>query len=59
MRRPRGPGAGALAEFASVRLALFVFAVASTVAAIVYLALTRGLRRALAAEGVTLASPMS
>lgn len=54
-----GLGAGALAEFASVRLALFVFALASTIAAVVYLALTRGLRRALAAEGVTLASPTS
>jgi len=51
-----GLGAGALAEFASVRLALFVFAVASTIAAIVYLAMTRRLRQMLAAEGVTIAS---
>lgn len=51
-----GLGAGLLAEFASVRLSLFVFAVASTVAAVIYLGMTRRLRRVLAAEGVTLAS---
>jgi len=54
-----GIGAGALAEFASVRLSLFVFAVASTVAAVAYLGFTRRLRRRLAAEGVTIASPIS
>lgn len=51
-----GLGAGLLAEFASVRLSLFVFAVASTVAAIIYLAMTRRLCRLLAAEGTTIAS---
>lgn len=52
-----GLGAGALAEFASVRLSLFVFALASTVAAVIYLAMTQRLRRMLAAEGVTIATP--
>ena len=53
-----GLGAGALAEFASVRLSLFVFATASTVAAVVYLALTNRLRKTLAEEGVTIATQL-